>query len=469
MKKILFTFLLFVLIAMLAACSDDKEADEKTKPNEDVSSNEPSKDDDESESDLELDEDLAEEQDDVIADPLPQTLSELAQLSSGYTEYLSITDKGDQEQIEELTAHLPDISGEPTENQLNHYYNELLAVFQQSFLGPENLIAKMKFQSMGDPDIENPRMQFKEKMNVLVLLDGSGSMAVDIGGQTQMGAAKEAIRNFMDALPEDASVGLRTYGHKGSGSSADREMSCASSEIMYPIQKYDKAAFNKSLDQVQPAGWTPTELALRDAKEDLAAYDGATNTNIVYLVSDGISTCDDDPVAAAKDLYESDITPIINVIGFNVDNEGQKQLKEVAKAVEGTYQNVQDSKTLQDELNQANELAKKWTEWKENKEASLNSKRLDNKLDIFSYDVHEFGKLVDERQRVGFVLQYLFQKKEKMSKESYDYLSERHVEYHKWIQEEYEELKRTLREANEMEFTEAVEALEEKYLKNTPD
>ncbi|MBD7984759.1 VWA domain-containing protein [Sporosarcina sp. Sa2YVA2] len=467
MKKILFTFLLLVLIAMLAACSDDKETVEKTEPNEDVSSSEPSKEDDESESELEENPD--DEQDEIIVDPLPKTLSELAELSSGFTERLSISDKDDQVKIDELTANLPDISGEPTETQLDHYYNELLAVFQQSFLGPENLIAKMKFQSMGNPDIENPRMQFKEKMNVLVLLDGSGSMAVDIGGQTQMEAAKEAIRNFMDALPDDANVGLRTYGHKGSGSSADREMSCASSELIYPIQAYDKVAFNKSLDQVQPAGWTPTELAIRDAKEDLASFDGATNTNIVYLVSDGISTCDDDPVAAAKDLYESDITPIINVIGFNVDNEGQKQLKEVAKAVEGTYQNVQDSKTLQDELNQANELAKKWTEWKENKEASLNSKRLDNKLDIFSYDVHEFGKLVDERQQVGFVLQYLFQKKEKMSKESYDYLSDRHIDYHKWILDEYEELKRNLREANELEFTEAIEALEEKYLKNTPD
>ena len=87
---------------------------------------------------------------------------------------------------------------------------------------------------------------------------------------------------------------------------------------------------------------------------------GKHNTNIVYLVSDGISTCDDDPVAAAKALYDSDITPIINVIGFNVDNDGQRQLKEVAKAVEGTYQDVQDAASLQKELDQANEIAKQW-------------------------------------------------------------------------------------------------------------
>ena len=128
-----------------------------------------------------------------------------------------------------------------------------------------------------------------------------------------------------------------------------------------------KKHFQTSLDQVKPAGWTPTELALKEAAKDLESFDGEKNTNIVYLVSDGVSTCDDDPVAAAKALYDSHITPIINMIGFNVDNDGQKQLKEMAKAVDGTYQDVQDAESLQKELDQANEIAKKWAKWKEDK------------------------------------------------------------------------------------------------------
>src|SRR5690606_25194003 len=131
---------------------------------------------------------------------------------------------------------------------------------------------------------------------------------------------------------------------------------CSSSELVYPLAPYDQSTFQSSLDKTQPAGWTPIQLALNEAQKDLAPFKGDANTNIVYLVSDGISTCDDDPVGAAKSLYNSDITPIVNVIGFNIDHEGQKQLKEVAKATEGTYQDVQNAESLQKELDQATEI-----------------------------------------------------------------------------------------------------------------
>ena len=69
----------------------------------------------------------------------PQTLAELAALPPGYTDaYLSVIDPEDQKKIDELTKDLPDISGNPTENELNIYYNELLAVFNKTILDPKN-------------------------------------------------------------------------------------------------------------------------------------------------------------------------------------------------------------------------------------------------------------------------------------------------------------------------------------------
>ena len=102
----------------------------------------------------------------------------------------------------------------------------------------------MKFQAIGSPDIDNPRMQFKENLNVLVILDASGSMGKDIGGQTQMAAAKKAILQFVEELPKEANVGLRVYGHKGTGSSTDKAMSCSSSDLLYPLKPYEKALSN---------------------------------------------------------------------------------------------------------------------------------------------------------------------------------------------------------------------------------
>ncbi|WP_252502253.1 VWA domain-containing protein [Sporosarcina sp. Marseille-Q4943] len=469
MKKVLLHILILSLVAILVACNNNNQQEKDNNPKEPVSLVDSSNENSEIDTAGMEETDTGEDDKEVEATPLPRTLSELAALPSGYTDYLSVTDENDQKKLDELTEGLPDISGNPTDNELNTYYNELLAIFQQGFLGPEEIIAKIKFQALGNPDIENPRMQFKENLNVLVLLDGSGSMGKNIGGQTQMEAAKKAIVQFVGNLPKEANVGLRVYGHKGTGSSTDKAMSCSSSDLLYPIQPYEKNAFKQSLDQVKPAGWTPTELAITEAHKDLANFDGENNTNIVYLVSDGISTCDDDPVEAAKALYDSHITPIINIIGFNVDNDGQKQLKEMAKVVEGTYQDVTDAETLQNELDQTNEIAEKWAKWKEDKEAGLENQRVDNRLEIFMYGADEFGKLVNERQQIGFALQYLYQTKKVMTRDSYKYLTDRNMEYHQWINDEYEELKKSLRETNEMQFNEAIKALEEKYLKNTPD
>ena len=60
--------------------------------------------------------------------------------------------------------------------------------------------------------------------------------------------------------------------------------------------------------------------------------------------------------------------------------------------------------------------------WKKKEAVSLEHQKLKLGLEIFGYDVDEYRKLVDERQQVGFTLQYLYQTKKIMSRESYDYL-----------------------------------------------
>ncbi|WP_405100021.1 vWA domain-containing protein [Oceanobacillus sp. FSL H7-0719] len=461
-NMILWIFILLALTACSDQAADEKKLDVPDQSN--VSDNTIEEDDEQMKETIS---DVEDEEEEIVVAPLPQTLAELAALPPGKIEYVGILNPDEQKEMDELTKDLPDISGEPTQQQLDAYYNELLSIFQQDFRGPEELISQLKFQSIGEPDVEDPRKQFKENLNVLVLLDASGSMGAYLDGQTQMDAAKTAITNFMEELPKDANVGLRIYGHKGTGSSEDKDLSCSSSELVYPLASYDKSAFQTSLDKTQPAGWTPIQLALNEAQKDLEKFNGEENTNIVYLVSDGISTCDDDPVDAAKSLYNSNITPIVNVIGFNIDNEGQKQLKEVAKATEGTYQDVQNAESLQKELDQAAEIAKKWEDWKRHKNTSLEHDRLKNWQAIWGFDAQEYRKRVDEGQQVGFALQYLYQTRKLMSEESHDYLRKKNGEYHTWIEDEYTKLKGSLYELNDKNIDEAIQILEEKYMENT--
>ncbi len=460
-----------MVLLVLVGCSKDGEPTVKDEPTAENIETDKS-------TDETLDEETAIDDDDdsekvVVEDvitgaSLPTSLTELEGLLPGETNYLSTLEtEGDLPKIDELTARLPNIKENPTNEELDKYYEALLSLFQQDFNGPEDIINKMKFDSIGNPDVEDPRMQFKENLNVMVILDASGSMANYINDQTQMEAAKLAIKNFVQGLPKEANVGLRIYGHKGTGSRADKEMSCNSSDIVYPIDKYDANSFNAILDKVHPAGWTPTEFALSEAEKDLAEFKGDKNTNIVYLVGDGISTCDDDPAAAAKKLYESDITPIVNVIGFNVDDAAQKQLKEIAEAAEGSYQDVRDAQGLQDELDQAHKIAESWEQWKASKEASLEVDKIQKNLDVFVYHTDEFVKWVNERQQVSLVLTYLLQEKEMMTGESHDYLQEKNISYHSWIEEEYDKLREDLKALNDSNFKEAIQTLEDKYKKST--
>ena len=72
--------------------------------------------------------------------------------------------------------------------------------------------------------------------------------------------------------------------------------------------------------------------------------------NIIYVVSDGIETCGGDPVKAAKELHQSEIQAIVNIIGFDVDNAGQRALKKVAEAGGGKYTTVNTGEDLRKHL-----------------------------------------------------------------------------------------------------------------------
>lgn len=197
----------------------------------------------------------------------------------------------------------------------------------------------------GEDEIELVK---KQKTNVVILMDASGSMKASVAGGVKMDLAKETIKQFTGQLQEDANVSLFAYGHIGSGKDSDKEKSCQSIETIYPLSPYEETKFNEAMNSFQASGWTPLAGAIEKANELLSNYPHDKYKNIVYIVSDGIETCDGNPVEAAKKLNESNIEAKVNIIGFDVDDEGQKQLKQVAEAGGGDYATVRDKAELED-------------------------------------------------------------------------------------------------------------------------
>jgi hypothetical protein len=193
----------------------------------------------------------------------------------------------------------------------------------------------------------------QQTVNIQLVLDASGSMAEEIGGETKIVAARRALEQVIAQLPDSApniNVGFRVYGHLGDNSEVGRAVSCQSTELLVPVQGINKDLLRQQVNAFEPTGWTPITLALQKAAEDLRPGDNIKN--IIIMVTDGIETCEGDPCAAAKALRESQAEVRIDVVGFGTTPEEDRSLRCIADNAGGTYTNVQSGDVLVQSLQQ---------------------------------------------------------------------------------------------------------------------
>ncbi|GIO25842.1 VWA domain-containing protein [Ornithinibacillus bavariensis] len=465
---LIITILLIFVIA-LAGCKKDKSDDtDNAKPDkhtetktEEVSNlDEPdNKDKEEESSNLSFLEDIAEP---------PSSIADVIQQKAGPYSGIDVNDDSVIDQVLEDVRKLEPLPEDATEEQLNAYFKYLYSLVAEDYPDPKDTIKKWEFGSFGDPDLPDSRFHFKENYNVEVLLDGSGSMGAYIGNKTMMQIAKEAINNFMKQVPKEANVSLRVYGHKGTGSNSDKNLSCSTIEQLYGYAPYDETAFQKELDKIQPAGWTPLADALKQAEESLAKYDTENNTNLIYVVSDGVETCDGDPVAVAKSLSNSNAKPIINIIGFKVDNEAQAQLKAMADVSGGIFSTANDQSELEEEFKRAEEVLKSWERWKKDALRNVDAIRLDNNFDILSIKV-EWGTKETKQSNNIARLATLFRNEGIITREQMNYLRSLRDEIRVIIRDGQDEVVKELKDISTDKLDELKKSINEKYDKGTEE
>ena len=252
-----------------------------------------------------------------------------------------------------------------------------------------------------------------------------------------MTLAKESIQKYASTLSEHANVALRVYGHKGSNDKKDQVLSCSSSELIYPLQRYNQDRLNQALHSFQPTGWTPLAYSMQEAIKDFEKVDLAKSRNIIYIVSDGVETCDGDPIKAAKELKQSGLSPVVNIIGFDVDQEGQEQLKKVAEAAGGHYTTVQNQEELNQEFNRSMEEYGEWVKWLVNSNTDLNAyylkyrQRLQSDLLDWKETARNEGHMIQyAAQKLWFNKQIISEQFNKIIDRRYEYYDSqnRHVE-----------------------------------------
>jgi hypothetical protein len=191
-------------------------------------------------------------------------------------------------------------------------------------------------------------------VNIEFILDASGSMgAITDTGETRMEAAKRVLRDVIASIPDSAgeiNVGFRIYGHEGDNTEATKPLSCLASDLMVPVEGIDRDALFAALDQAQPVGWTPIALSLSEAGKDFPAA-GDDVINAVVLVTDGLETCDMDPVAEAGRLNsDPNVQMITHVIGFGTTPEEQTILEGISSAGTGQLLGANNANELRDAL-----------------------------------------------------------------------------------------------------------------------
>lgn len=441
---------------LLAACSSNEDTNqdkdqgkEKEEQSAEEVNEQPDNTDTSNESDLKLDSpDLPKNLEEVIAFPIGQ--------------YASEDTKVENEDVQNALSSIPSLSEDSQEQELNQLFNYLYSMYKMDYQDPKQVLTSNTID--GPESVDAPEKEI-ETFNVEIILDSSGSMANLMGSKTRMELAKESIKKFASSLPKEANVSLRVYGHKGTGSDQDKKMSCAANELVYPSQPYNQAGLDQALSSFKPAGWTPLAQSIMEAEKDLAEYTGGNNKNIVYVVSDGIETCGGDPIAAAKGLKDSGVAPVVNIIGFDLGSEDQRQLQEMAKAAGGTYTNVKNQEQLQKEFEETIKESEKWISWKNDQTLGAISNSNNQTMDIIGLANDWHNKNSKEKYLITFSLNDL-QMKNKITNSQNNKIIKIMDKFYNQQLSSVEELKKVLLDSTQEDLEGTLEKVDEIYKEN---
>jgi len=188
-----------------------------------------------------------------------------------------------------------------------------------------------------------------EPVNIELILDASSSMSESVAGTIKIEAAKQAIIDLLDTLPDGCNVGLRVYGHRYDA--AGKDTSCMDTEVLWEIQSLDEGAreeIKTILAGITAKGMTPIAYCLEQAMTD---FEGKTGTNSIILISDGKETCGGNPESIADEIHQLTNGLKIYVIGFDVSSD--EQLRSIASKADGEYYPAADAAELASKLKEA--------------------------------------------------------------------------------------------------------------------
>lgn len=181
---------------------------------------------------------------------------------------------------------------------------------------------------------------------VEIVVDASRSMWGRMHGEPKMSVAKDILQDVSYWFPQDLDLALRAYGSTSPSENAD----CADSRLLVPFGDQNREYIRAAIGGLRPTGQTPIAYSLQQAAADFGTHG---DDRAVVLVTDGIESCNGDPVQAARELREQGI--IVHLIGFGMGSaadEDAASLQAVAHASGGRYVTAGSAEELKNALAQ---------------------------------------------------------------------------------------------------------------------
>lgn len=185
----------------------------------------------------------------------------------------------------------------------------------------------------------NPSYRPGEEPEVMVIVDGSGSMNESFLGQSRIGLARRSIAHIARTLPAPVSIGLIDF------------TDCTSVVPHKFYEAPERGELVRKVEQLTPNGGTPLARSIERAGNLVSGQAPAT----IIVVSDGEDTCRGDPCAAARAVKAAKPNVIINVIDISGER-GRPVIQCIANATGGRVLSPQSGADMLNKMQQATRL-----------------------------------------------------------------------------------------------------------------
>lgn len=192
--------------------------------------------------------------------------------------------------------------------------------------------------------------------DLVVLVDGSGSMSGDFGGISKIDAAKASLVQAIDDLAGKNEV--RIYSVGSNFSSQDKERSCTDFQFASQEAEQTSSQLRASLGKVQANGNAPIAYGISQLKQSFATNSG---DHTILLIADGADNCDGDVLAEARDLLSAYPTTSFYIMGLDVEPQTAREYQQIAEESNGQYFPVSDQNGLTSAVLNASDKVQKST------------------------------------------------------------------------------------------------------------